>query len=154
MLATSNFFPKTKLIPTQKISIDPVMERYSRAFVVKIGSMNTARSVILPWKSPTGIAEKAHPIPNDAVSMKIMTKSKMDLAARIDTSLWIPSCTAPTTAKAPIHTVNEETTKAVTKLLSLFPELCFSGILQIFQFFLPDQYRPEKRPDGIAQNHN
>ena len=63
------------------------MERYSRAFAVKIGSMNTARSVILPWKRPTGIAEKAHPIPNDAVNIKIMTKSNIDLATRIDTSL-------------------------------------------------------------------
>ena len=44
--ATLTFFPHTRLIPTQKIRIEPIRDRFDRAVSVIIGLISLARQVI------------------------------------------------------------------------------------------------------------
>lgn len=52
IFATFSFFSHNRLIPTQKISIEPVRERLESAPSVMTGWIALARSVITPWKYP------------------------------------------------------------------------------------------------------
>ena len=77
-------FSKTKLIPTQKISIFPTKERLVSAASVMMGSMLLAKSVTLPCRSATGMAEKMHPFPMEAVITQMIIKSKIAFVRRVE----------------------------------------------------------------------
>ena len=91
MFATRTFFPHTRFSPTQKISTEPISERYADASSVITGDTILASSVMAPSKRKTGIAEKAHPFPRDEVMTVIMMKSSTDFTARVDQSPEMPS---------------------------------------------------------------
>ena len=84
MLATRNFLPQMRFTPTQKMRTEPVSERLAMAASVKSGLASTASRVIVPWITPTGIAEKMQPRPREAVMTKMTTMSITALAARIE----------------------------------------------------------------------
>ena len=48
ILATFSFLPHTRLTPTQKIRIDPIMERFPSAASVISGRIRPANAVMLP----------------------------------------------------------------------------------------------------------
>ena len=58
MFATFIFLPQTRFTPMQKISTEPMSDRYSTAAEVITGETSFASSVIAPSKMKTGIAEK------------------------------------------------------------------------------------------------
>ena len=82
--ATRTFSPQTKFIPTQKMRMEPTVERYSKAVSVIAGATKCASSVILPSKTKTGRAEKMHPRPIEEVREATMIKSSTDLTARVE----------------------------------------------------------------------
>ena len=75
--ATLIRFPQIRLVPTQKISIEPVSDMLDKACSVMKGSTSRASSVMDPWKIPTGMAEKIQPFPMDAVMIIIIIRSRM-----------------------------------------------------------------------------
>ena len=84
ILATRTVFPHTRLRPTQKISIEPTVERLRRAVSVIIGTMNIDSAVTAPCSTATGIAEKMQPLPREPVIIIIIIKSSMDLVRRME----------------------------------------------------------------------
>ena len=84
IFATFNFLPKTKLIPTQKISTEPIKDKYEIAVSVITGDTNLASNVIQPSNTNTGIAEKAAPFPIDDVITATIINSKTDLTANVE----------------------------------------------------------------------
>ena len=82
--ATLTFLPQTRLMPTQKISTFPTMDRFARAIAVMTGRRSPAKAVILPCKIATGIAEKTAPRPIEQLMTIIMIKSSTDLVARME----------------------------------------------------------------------
>ena len=77
-------FSNTRLIPTQKISILPTKERLLRAVSVMIGSILLAKRVTEPWRRATGMAEKIHPFPIEAVITQIIIKSKIAFVNKVE----------------------------------------------------------------------
>ena len=86
MFATRSFLPHTRFTPTQKIKIEPIIDKFERASCVIIGLTNLASNVIEPWKIPTGIAEKIQPFPIAHVITIIMIKSRTALVASMEKS--------------------------------------------------------------------
>ena len=84
MFATFNFLPHTRLIPIQKIKMEPMSDRYAIAVTVIIGEINFAKSVIAPSKTKTGIAENTAPFPMEEVITAIMIQSRTDLTASVE----------------------------------------------------------------------
>ena len=82
--ATLTFFPHTRLIPTQKIRIEPIRDRFDRAVSVIIGLISLARQVIEPWKSSTGIAENIQPLPNEQVITIIIIRSRIAFVVNME----------------------------------------------------------------------
>ena len=82
-LATRIFLPQTRFKPTQKTKTEPTSDRLKIAPSVKNTEDKRASSVTVPCSKTTGIAEKMHPFPIDAVIIKITIASSKDLAARI-----------------------------------------------------------------------
>ena len=82
--ATFIFLPQIRLSPSQKMSTEPVRERFVRAFSVITGSMNFESRVTEPWKRNTGIAEKIHPLPSEAVMIKRKIISSNALTVRME----------------------------------------------------------------------
>lgn len=78
------FFPQIRFTPMQKIKMDPVKDMSASPSSVRNGSMSFASSVITPWNIPTGIAEKIHPFPMDAVMIATMIMSRTAFAAKIE----------------------------------------------------------------------
>ena len=81
--ATRIFLPQTRLMPTQNIRIEPMVDKFPRAASVISGLISTARAVMLPWKMPTGIAEKMQPLPREQVMTIIMIRSRIALVVRM-----------------------------------------------------------------------
>ena len=107
--------------------MEPIRDRYCMARSVMTGFKKEAKTVIKPSKTSTGMDENPAPFPSEQVMTMIMMKSKTAFVARIDQSPKMPSWIAPTMAIAPMHTVREAVTKALTKSLSLaFPVFRFS----------------------------
>ncbi len=94
-MATRSFFPHTRLMPTQKIKIEPIIDKFDSAVCVITGLISRASNVMEPWKIPTGIAEKIHPFPMAHVITIIMIKSRTALVASIEKSPVMPSSIAP-----------------------------------------------------------
>ena len=84
ILATWIFLPHTRLTPTQKIRMEPIMERFDSAASVISGLISRASRVIAPWKQPTGIAEKMQPLPMEQVITRMIIRSSTALAARME----------------------------------------------------------------------
>ena len=63
MLATRNLLPKARLIPTQKMRMEPRKDRLSMMSWLKTGASSPAHRVTAPWSTPTGRAEKMAPRP-------------------------------------------------------------------------------------------
>ena len=83
-LATRIFFwSKSRLMPTQKIRIDPTNDRLFKAVLVMIGAINEDKRVMLPCKSPTETNENKQPLPRLAVMTIMIIKSSTDLAMRV-----------------------------------------------------------------------
>ena len=57
MFATRMVFPQTRFTPTQKISTEPMSERWKIAISVMIGETSLASKVMVPSNTRTGIAE-------------------------------------------------------------------------------------------------
>lgn len=57
MFATRMVFPQTRFTPTQKISTEPMSERWKIAISVMIGETSLAGKVMVPSNTRTGIAE-------------------------------------------------------------------------------------------------
>ena len=90
------------------------------------GATSRASRVMSPSKIRTGIAENAQPLPRDEVITAMMMKSSTDLTARVEKSPVRPSWIAPTMAIAPMQTVREAVTNALTN--------CRSPSLPVFFF--------------------
>ena len=84
ILATRIFFPQIRLIPTQKISMEPIIDKLERASFVIIGLASFASKVIDPCKTATGMAEKIQPFPMAQVMTIIMMKSSIALVAKTE----------------------------------------------------------------------
>ena len=83
IFATRNFFPHTRLTPTQKISTDPIRDRYDTARGVISGASSRASRVTPPSNRKTGIAENPQPFPMEEVITATMMKSSTDFTARV-----------------------------------------------------------------------
>ena len=90
------------------------------------GCTARASSVTIPWKMPTGMAEKRQPRPREALMTQTITISSSALRARVEWSPEMPSWMEPTTAMAPMQTVREAETKPSTNR--------FSRALPVFTF--------------------
>ena len=85
ILATLIFvLSHTRFTPTQKISIFPTSERLLRVASVISGSMHVAKRVTEPCRIPTGIAEKIHPFPIEAVITHIIIQSRIAFVKRVE----------------------------------------------------------------------
>ena len=76
------------------------------AAVVMMGESAPANSVIVPWNTATGRAEKMQPRPSEAVMVQTMMQSNAPFRASVDQSPSRPSWIDPTMAMAPIHTAH------------------------------------------------
>ena len=77
----------TRLMPTQKIRIFPTSERlFSTASVIKPDS-TTARAVMAPYSTATGINENTQPLPMEDAMMSTMIKSRIAFATSVE---WSP----------------------------------------------------------------
>ena len=79
------------------------------------GRSSVASRVMEPSNTRIGIAENAQPLPMEQVMTMMMIRSSTDLVARMLQSPRRPSCSEPTIAMAPMHTVSEAVTKPSTK---------------------------------------
>lgn len=78
---------QTKLMPTQKIRIFPTSEiLFSTASVIKPES-TTARAVIEPCRTTTGMNEKTQPFPIEDAMISTIMKSRIAFATRVE---WSP----------------------------------------------------------------
>ena len=84
--ATRTFLPKTKLTPTQKISIEPIKDRLFRAVAVINGRTKVAIKVSVPSKRKTGMAENIQPLPKDEAITITKMKSRIVFVPKIDQS--------------------------------------------------------------------
>ena len=82
--ATFTFFPKTRLMPTQKISTFPTSDRFASAPSVMTGRISPASAVMLPCSTATGIAENAAPFPMELLITIMMIRSSTALVARME----------------------------------------------------------------------
>ena len=74
--ATFIVFVQIRFTPTQKIRIFPTKDRLSNTAVVMNPDSATASTVMLPWRTATGIKENTHPFPiDDAIIMTIIKSS-------------------------------------------------------------------------------
>ena len=117
-MATRIWVRRSRLSPTQKMRMEPTKLSRSRAFWGKKGPAKKAAAVTAPWKSPTGTAEKMLPFPWEAAMTQMMMASSTPLATSTEWSPATPSRMEPTTAMAPMHTVQEADTKAEMNRLS------------------------------------
>lgn len=107
IFATRIFFFHIRLIPTQKIRMEPIIDTFDNASGIIRGRTRRASKVTSPWKIATGIAENRQPFPIAAVITIMMIRSRIALVTRMEISPDIPSSIAPTIAIAPIHTVSD-----------------------------------------------
>ena len=89
--ATLIVLPQMRFTPTQKIMTEPVKDKLAIAASVITGAITRERSVTLPCKIATGIAEKMQPFPMEAVMTRIMTASSAAFAHRREESPRSPS---------------------------------------------------------------
>ena len=91
ILAVRKVWGRMRLTPTQKMSIEPTSDRLSRAAVVMMGESAPANSVIVPWNTATGRAEKMQPRQSEAVMVQTMMQSRAPMRASVDQSPSRPS---------------------------------------------------------------
>lgn len=80
-------FGQIRLTPTQKIRIFPTMDRLFSTGSVIYPDSTTARAVISPYQTATGIKEKIQPFPMEEAIINTMTKSSMAFATSV---VWSP----------------------------------------------------------------
>ena len=70
---------------------EPVKDKLAIAASVITGAITRERSVTLPCKTATGIAEKMQPLPMEAVMTRMITASSAAFAQRREASPRSPS---------------------------------------------------------------
>ena len=91
MLATRKVLPQMRSTPTQKMRIDPTVERFAIAAAVMSGFRICARTVTPPCRRTTGMTEKMQPLPMDAVMVHTSSASMAPLSANVVQSPVRPS---------------------------------------------------------------
>ena len=114
MLATRKVLGQIRLMPMQKMRIEPTVERLASAAAVMSGCKKLASRVRAPWSASTGIAAKMQPLPIDVVMVHTSRASMAPLIASVVQSPVMPSWMAPTMDMAPIATESDAVTKAST----------------------------------------
>ena len=117
-LATLIRLPQMRLIPTQRMRLEPTSDRFERGLWShdRCDQMSQQRDQTL--KDHEGTTAKIAPFPFETVKTRTITISRIALANKVEVSPVRPSWTAPTTAIAPIQMVKAVVIKASTKLVS------------------------------------